>query len=163
MKNYSIALLPEDSQPFIDYAQSNFRDLTAADSQSDNVENSTNISYLLGEKSFPHISLCQFQCKQDQLAPVIEAFQIWSNNFTVQPNLHGFAYTGLTGKFYPKIAAEIIVERTKNLVSLHTNAIHFIHNFQLSISMSAFDNMTQTCYRPHLTLAVFSPPRMNIK
>lgn len=139
MKKYNIALVPEDKEYslYIDSAQNNFKSIATG--------------YLLGQKSLPHISLCQFECEADNpILLEIHKFIRSSLAQPIYPEFQSLNIVALQGEFKGQFAADLGIARRDDLLVLQAACSIFLEKSHLK-PLNVIGNL----YRPHLTLAFF--------
>ncbi len=107
---------------------------------------SVSIGYLLHEWSLPHITVCQFKCRQKKDAAAVWKELAIKDTFPIR--FTGVSFIkglGIHKKFY---WAELSVARDKEVMRVHQMAAAAVH-------MQGFPclNDQGDLYRPHLTLA----------
>jgi len=140
MPKYNIVLTPslENRQIFIDFAKKHFSDIHKG--------------YLLGDNSIPHISLCQFDGNEEQLQQITEGLKGLHYSSFYSPQFQIFNMLSLGGSLKGKDAADLGVVKTTEIQDLHSLTTRMVQDAGL-IPMNAVGES----YRPHLTLACFSP------
>lgn len=134
--SYMIALIPPPAmiQMYTRVAQKLFSSI------SDN--------YLLSEHSSPHITVCQFECAQQQIAQAIWSEVTSQATHTLPIRFRGVSFIkGLEAHqgFY---WAELAVARDEELMKIHNDTVVTLQTHGLT-PMNEMGDL----YRPHLTLA----------
>jgi 2'-5' RNA ligase len=136
MQRYNIVLLPpEDAYAaYQTYAQEMFHEVKH--------------TYLLGDKSLPHITLCQFNCAdlvllksvQDASAALdIQPYSPWFTGLSIAVDVKELPHLYWIG---------LMIVREAMLVSMHLRVRRMLENFGLECLNAQGEE-----YRPHLTLA----------
>jgi hypothetical protein len=141
-KKYILALLSKDPDIFVREAQKQFSDLTEG--------------YLLGEKSRPHITICQFFLNTADSLP-----EIWSEAQQIcpsppQPSFTKLAFQKCVYENYKGWWAQLIVDRNPELIHLHALCLFLLEKRGLSCLNNHGEN-----YDPHLTLALSKELRLS--
>ncbi len=137
---YIIALLAQEPEPFIQEAQRQFSPIAQG--------------YLLSNNSLPHITLAQFNVDD-----VYKLGKIWNELLTYikdipQPRFLGIGFSKKTKMPW---GASLSVAREPELVALHLIVIDVLKNYGIqSITPS------KELYRPHVTLARITEPRLSL-
>ncbi len=136
MTSYMIALIPPQDMIMtcIQAAQKLF--------------SSVSDDYLLSEHSLPHITVCQFECEQKQIAQAVWNEVSSQTTPSLPIRLKGVSFIkGLEAHrgFY---WAELAVARDEELMKMHRLAVVIIQERGLTCLNEIGD-----LYRPHLTLA----------
>lgn len=133
LKKYNIAYIPfENPEIFVNYAQKLSQHIPCA-------------TYLLGEKSLPHVSLCHFEAEEDNIG------NIWGQVITLNVEPMELVFDSLRSKSYsghPKWGGvcwvSLISDKLAELKKIHLRIAHHIIVEPLNASFDAYD--------PHLTL-----------
>ena len=145
-QRYNIVLVPssaEDREKFVNFAQK-FAEEHLIELQ----------GYLLGNDSIPHITLCQFDGSDKELEKIKNVLQIlvYSNGGYI-PSFNIFnSKIILSGNLTGKEAIDLGVEKTSEIMTLHTDVSDIVKKIGLTPL-----NPSGDLYRPHLTLAFFKP------
>lgn len=143
MTSYMIALIPPQDM------------IMTCTQAAQKLFSSVSDDYLLSEHSLPHITVCQFECEQKQIAQAVwkeVASQITTHSVPVQ--LRGISFIkGLEAHrgFY---WAELAVARDEELMKMHRLAVVVTQARGLTCLNEIGD-----LYRPHLTLARIRLPK----
>ncbi|OGN63359.1 MAG: hypothetical protein A3E80_02885 [Chlamydiae bacterium RIFCSPHIGHO2_12_FULL_49_9] len=146
MKNkasYTISLvLPQKTAiPYIRAAQGLF--------------SSTSDSYLLSEHSLPHITVCQFECDQGQIAHAIwKEFAKQTDDLSISVRFTGVSFTKGIGGHQEFYWAELVIARDAAIMKAHHLAVTAVQNRGLVLLNEIGD-----LYYPHLTLARIRLPK----
>lgn len=141
---YNIALIPEKTsayEPYVQCAQQNFGTIHKY--------------YLLGEKSIPHVTLCQFEGHGDMsgLAKVMKKLEAIYSGRLFNPVFMGLNFLKLTAEFSNLYSVELLVHRDQALSELHDSVTSMVTELGL-VPLNAHASL----YRPHLTLACLAKP-----
>ena len=103
--------------------------------------------YLLSEHSLPHITLCQFDCgQQDVIVISKELEELKMNSYLVR--FTGFAFVRGLEVHRDFYWAELSVARDTEIMKIYRTTAAIIHSHELTCL-----NEQDDLYRPHLTLA----------
>ncbi|MCF7853124.1 MAG: 2'-5' RNA ligase family protein [Simkaniaceae bacterium] len=110
--------------------------------------------YLLSEESLPHITVCQFDSKDEE-----EALSLWNQleKYALQPcpiRLTGVSFVKGVGEHQGVYWAELSVARSSELMKIHRVAVELFQSNGYELINDIHD-----LYRPHLTLARIHKPK----
>lgn len=103
--------------------------------------------YLLGAKSLPHISICQFECNNIKTVQAISA-QLKNNTDLFFPKLAGISCLPGEGEFAGSVWIELALLREQALIDAQNKMAALLKTFGITTL-----NSLGSTYRPHLTLA----------
>lgn len=140
-KRYNIVLLPsfKHSNEFINYAAS-FSSIAN--------------QYILGKKSLPHITVCQFEIEKNDIKKVHEINQQLMQ-ITIQkrifPEFTSLNFVSLEGEFSGMLAVDLGIKRNEPIMLLHQKVTALLESLGFTVLNAKGD-----LYRPHLTLTFLS-------
>ncbi|EKE08623.1 MAG: hypothetical protein ACD_17C00078G0008 [uncultured bacterium] len=102
---------------------------------------------LLSAHSLPHITLCQFDCEQEEASAIAkELEELKMNSYLVR--FTGFAFIQGLEVHKDFYWAELSVAREREIMKIYRTTATIIHSHELACL-----NDQEDLYRPHLTLA----------
>lgn len=129
---YNIALVPENPQPFIDYA-------------CDSPYAANKNTYLIGNRSIPHITLCHFTTEPNRIEKIWQAVQAQQLDQTTLNIQLGFVHRTCYPERHPEdgMWVSLIPNQIPALTALH---------LKIAAIVQHPTNLAGDQYDPHLTL-----------
>lgn len=138
-QRYNIALIPNVNQKvlLIELSQRYFA--------------AHHAGYLLGPKSIPHITLCQFETNSSELQPILSEFDKTLSQKSFAPDIKSLSIVKHKDESMHYHSVELGIVRSEAMVALHRQAVEFIQLFGLRPK-----NPAGEVYRPHITLSIIA-------